>query len=44
MLGVVDEEAGGLVWVAFALCDESLLKGEYHEEDANLDDNGRGGE
>ena len=35
MFGVADEGAGGLVWVAFALCGESFMEdGHREEEDA----------
>jgi hypothetical protein len=40
--GAVDEGAGGLVWVAFALCGESFVEDGHRkeEEDASVDDNG----
>ena len=44
MFGVAAEEGGGLLWVAFALCDEPPVEedGYREEEKARVNDNGRG--
>ena len=44
MFGVAAEGGGGLLWVAFALCDEPPVEedGYREEEEARVDDNGKG--
>ena len=43
MFGVAAEGSGGLLWVAFTLCDESFVEdGNREEEETRVDDKGGG--